>query len=1016
MKLKDFYSLLKRIMGIFANNIPKKESPLYMKRGIIKMLKKQLLFGLLLFLITSSALADTNGKISGVIKDKNTGERLLGVNVVILGTDLGAASNSLGEYFIINIPPGTYTVKASYIGYSTVLVKDVKVNIDRTTTVDFEMEEGSIQFKQEIVVEAKREKIRKDVSFSQNILDIHELETAPTGVDLRAMIATGVGVERDQYGHLSIRGSMVDEIGYYVDGLSGNDKRLGIPIIKVPEMAVKEIQIMTGGFNAEYGEARSGMINIVTKDGGQKYSGSIDYRVSPSSKKHFGPDLFSPNNWWDVGRYLYLEPSPDRDGDGVPDFEGWNSFMARNREKVSVLGKNGTTVGIATTPEDMLAIWEFQHRPQAYASKPDHYVEGTFGGPVPLLNDNLTFFFSGYYDRTLFPFRFSIPAFLDQSYSLKMNYKLSSQLKLRYTGNYGQTNSVTYDAEPGTFVDAHSWDNVMDAMDGVAAGHLYNSDTRLVHADVYRTLQGMDLEYVVNNNSFYQLNFQYDKTRYRAQPGPMRDTLTLVVIGGVPLDETPLGFAPNKYKDVLEVDRLGEDKGWRDYTWYESFKLKGDYTNQVTTNHMLKGGLNATLNKMYLNYGRHRWDDSHVELPAEDWTERSISYLEFAGYLQDKIEFGGMIMNIGVRLDGFKSFVPSFTDPWSYYYQKGVNFDSLYSAPSETPGTKIVISPRLGVSHPITENAKLFFNYGYFYQRGTILDLFTDIRQVSSSLGQMGNPNLAFRKTISYELGIEHNLFDIFTYKLSGYYKDVSNEISTVTFDANTYNYSYLREMNNEYRDIMGFELELNIPYSKYFNGRISYDYRISDDGIYGYSTYFEDPFSKNVLQSPNTSKPKPRPYFKANLTFMVPDISSSEVLNAILSNLTLSTYIQWRAGNFITYHSEAYPGTEENNIQWTSWSNIDLNISKRFELPGITFDIYTEIQNLLNSKFLNGNPKFWDQSIVSQEQYLELVAKKGLKPGTYNDPDVQKFLDKSMYYILYGPTRDIWFGLRVML
>ena len=280
----------------------------------------------------------------------------------------------------------------------------------------------------------------------------------------------------------------------------------------------------------------------------------------------------------------------------------------------------------------------------------------------------------------------------------------------------------------------------------------------------------------------------------------------------------------------------------------------------------------------------------------------------------------------------------------------------------------------------------------------------------------MGNPNLAFRKTISYELGIEHNVFDIFTYKLSGYYKDVSNEIGTVTFDANAYNYSYPRSMNDEYRDIMGFEAEVDIPYSRYFNGRISYNYRIGDDGLYGYSTYYEDPFQKNVLESPNTSKPKPRPYFKANLTFMVPDIPSSKILNAIFSDLTISTYIQWEAGNYITYHSEAYPGNDENNIQWTPWSNIDLNVTKRFHASGLTFDIYTEIQNLLNSKFLNGAPSYWDQSLVSQDQYLELVAKKGLKPGTWNDPDVQKFLSKTMYYLLYGPTRNIWFGVRLIL
>jgi outer membrane receptor protein involved in Fe transport len=372
-------------------------------------------------------------------------------------------------------------------------------------------------------------------------------------------------------------------------------------------------------------------------------------------------------------------------------------------------------------------------------------------------------------------------------------------------------------------------------------------------------------------------------------------------------------------------------------------------------------------------------------------------------------------MNIGLRLDAFQSEVEAFTDPWSAYYQKGKNFDSLYYAPGQLPEMKYVFSPRLGVSHPITEDAKLFFNYGYFFQRGNVENLYTDIRNFSSGLDKMGNSNLEFRKTISYELGIEQNVFDIFTYKLSGYYKDVSDEIQTVTFSASTYSYSYLRSMNNGYRDIMGFEFELLLPYSNYLSGRISYDYRLSKGGWYGYQTYYEDPLKKNVLQSPNIDKPKPRPILRTNLKFEVPEIESSAILNSIFSDLILSTYIRWEAGEYLTYHSEAYPGIDENNIQWTPWYNVDLNVSKKISIAGYDMIVYLEVQNLLNSKFLNGSGKFWNQSLVSQEEYLELVAKKGLKAGTYDDPDVQTFLDKAMYYLLYGPTRDIYFGVKVM-
>ena len=127
-----------------------------------------------------------------------------------------------------------------------------------------------------------------------------------------------------------------------------------------------------------------------------------------------------------------------------------------------------------------------------------------------------------------------------------------------------------------------------------------------------------------------------------------------------------------------------------------------------------------------------------------------------------------------------------------------------------------------------------------------------------------------------------------------------------------------------------------------------------------------------------------------------------------------MSTYFRWEAGEWLTYHSESYPGDEKNNIQWTSWYNIDVNVSKGFKLFGLYTEVYAEVQNLLNSKFLDGDGSFWNQSLITQEQYLELVAEKGLKPGEFNDPDIEKFLDKGMYYLLYGPTRDIWFGIRM--
>jgi len=959
-----------------------------------------------LFVVNSLLMAATTGKIAGIITDTKTGETLPGVNVILEETQMGGATNAKGEYFIINIPPGVYVLKASYMGYSPKQVTNVRVNIDRTTTVDFMLDETVLDVGAEVTIVAEREKIRQDVSYSQRAISAEDIMAAPTGLDIRETISMGVGIQRDLFGHISIRGGEMDEVGFFVDDISMNDKRLGMPVIQVPKTAVQEVQVLTGGFNAEYGEARSGMINIVTKEASSSYHGSVDYRISPTDYKHFGPDIYSAGNYWAVGRFLTLGPSEDRDGDGNPDFQGWNAYMEANPDQ-AVSGAEGTI----KTPEEALEVWKWRHRPLEYANAPDHFIEGTFGGPVPFTGNKMSFFYSGYYDHTLFPFRFSRPAFDDNTQTLKLKYQLSNNMTLRYTGNYGETRTSTYDAQPDRFINPHYWENVAYAQDGNANGHLYNSNSRMMETTIWRTIHAVDMTHTLNPSSFYEVKIQYDRTRYRSHPGDMRDRTIVKTVGDVQLDETPIGFSADKWKDLVSLHRLSEDKGWRDYSWYEAFDLRGDYTNQINTNHQLKAGLRASANNMNLKYGRDRWDKGGSRR-MEQWTDRSVTYYEMSAYVQDKIEFEGMIMNLGLRADAFDPNEPAFSDPWSRYYGKEVNYDSLYYAPTTDAKTKWALSPRVGISHPISDNSKLFFNYGYFYQRGSVANLFTDVQQPRSNLDVMSNSELNYRKTISYELGVEQNIADLVTYKLTGYYKDVSGEIGSVDFDGIQSDIGYERDMNNRYKDIRGFEMELQMPRISYFSGWINYNYLIASSGWYGWNTIYEDTFQKNNLQSPNQSKPKARPWLRANLMFRLPQVSEGTITQKVLSDLMVSGYIQWRSGEWLTYHSDSYPGDEANNIHWKAWHNIDLNVSKGFDLFGLHTYAYMEVHNLLNSKHLTSNSRYYRYG-AGFDDYLELVHEEGLEPGEFENAKVQDLMDKGYYFMVYGPKRDIWFGLR---
>ena len=155
----------------------------------------------------SLAIAGTTGKIDGTVRSKATGEPLIGANVIILGTSLGAATDLDGRFTILYVPPSTYNIQVSSIGYRKLLVKDVRVYIDQTTTLDVELEEEAVEMAEQVVV-AERKLIKPDVATSGTALSSKEIELIPTTnvmsvlglqAGVRGGWAGGVGVSRPSF-------------------------------------------------------------------------------------------------------------------------------------------------------------------------------------------------------------------------------------------------------------------------------------------------------------------------------------------------------------------------------------------------------------------------------------------------------------------------------------------------------------------------------------------------------------------------------------------------------------------------------------------------------------------------------------------------------------------------------------------------------------------------------------------------------------------------------------------------
>ena len=246
------------------------------------MMKKILL---LILFVPFFIYSGTTGKLAGTIKDAQTGEPLVGANVIIEGTNFGAATNVNGEYVILNISPGIYSVRFSFIGYETLLMEDVTFIVDQTTLLQIDLNPQSIEVG-EVIVTARTPLIQKDVTSSISVITREEIEALPvaTFTELLSLQAgvTGSG------SNLHVRGGRSNEVAYMIDGTLVDDPLLGGLATNINNDAIQEMSLLSGTFNAEYGNALSGVVNIVTRDGTDKFSAKLEARTS-----EFGVERYS---------------------------------------------------------------------------------------------------------------------------------------------------------------------------------------------------------------------------------------------------------------------------------------------------------------------------------------------------------------------------------------------------------------------------------------------------------------------------------------------------------------------------------------------------------------------------------------------------------------------------------------------------------------------------------------------------------------------------------------------------
>ena len=739
-------------------------------------MKKNIIFNLFLFLLPIFLFGGTTGKISGKITDSNTGDPLVGVNVVLLDTDVGGASNLEGDYFILNIPPGQYTLRVTMIGYTSKEIINVIVNVDYTTKQNIELKSTVLEAEEAVIVVAKRPLIQMDATASAAVVSSDEIEGAPFE-SFTEIVQTKAGVTVDRDGDIHIRGGRSDEIGYYVDGVPNVNPFTNKVGAEVSTNAIEELSVITGSFSAEYGQALSGVINIVTKEGTKKYKGSFSSQIG-----NFWTDYSIDIND-QVKEYanrkdrISLYEIEGSFGGPIPFFKNNLSFFSSIRSHED----KGYLYGIRkyTTTRTLLDSSEWKVHPM----NPSDILSGQLKISARLLQGMKIQYIGLFDNKEWQSYSHSRKFVTDGNYNyfekktnhiLKLTHQLSS--KSFYTASFSQlSDNYQYYAYQDPYDPRYVWSGYQREDKNY---EFYTGGTSNYRLTRDGTTQSVKIDF---NSQISSVQEVKTGVEYKKHSLYQHDWVMLYDRIEPFTDEND-----NKiYDDGEPFVDLNSDGIWNQYD---------DNNDGIYGNIIAGEGLN---NNKYHHYPK-----------------------EFSFYIQDKIELTDIIINAGVRYDYFRPDGEIATD-WT-------NPSKENTKPAKN---KSQISPRFSIAYPITDRGRLFFSYGHFFQLPPYYRLYhnPDFEVKPGLIGSdIGNADLKPQKTVSYEVGVEQQVADNAAVYLKVYYRDIRNLLGQRIFNLPGGSDSYALFINRDFGNVKGVTFTFNQRFSSFFKTSIDYTYQVA--------------------------------------------------------------------------------------------------------------------------------------------------------------------------------------------
>ena len=824
--------------------------------------------GLLLLIgLPMALMSGVTGKLAGTVREAETQAPVIGATIQLVNTNYGRISDIDGHFIILNISPGTYSAKVSFIGYETVSIENLDIRVDLTSTLEITMRPSVLQG-EEVVVTASTVSINMDLTASMAVVTQEQFDALPIA-DVGDALALQAGVVGSG-SNLNIRGGRSNEVAYLIDGMYVQDPLLGGFATDLGNDAIQEMSLLSGTFNAEYGNALSGVVNIVTREGGRQWSARLQNRI---------------------GTFQYGKDSLKTEGGRV----NW-------------------------------------------------LVSG------PLITDKLSLFVSGEHTGhdSYLPFGNNT----EDSYFAKLTFTGISRLKVNTMYRNSWRHWQNY---------SHSWLYAQEQY------YQYSSSSEQI---------ALNLTHTLSQRLFYEIRVSQFKQHFRQ--GIWLDTDS--TDHWMRLDE----YVPwNEYQ--LDPD-AGNGHEFYSYgnppTYVDSesktIDLRGDLVWQSGRWNEIKTGIQIKSHELRL---LDIYDPKRDHPYIDDYEENPI---ELAAYIQDKIEFPYLVINLGLRFDNMDGNAAYRNDP-------------LLDTVLTTADSRSQISPRLGIAHPISDRTKIHFAYGHFFQNPEYQYLYENSQyDVTVREPLFGQPNLDAERTVAYEVGLSHQFNDALVGRFTAYYKDITGLIGThyyppYTDEAPDQYVGYTLIVNEDYANTKGFEVNLDYNNGRRIAGSITYTFSVAKGSA-----------SSEGEQYPGTSE-------STRLYFL--DFDKSHGFNAFGS---------WRMGKregprfgeffpfaeteigFILRASTGYPYTpsgrdvgfvELNSLRQPSTYSIDIEAGREFPLPGKLYGrLFLEVLNLTN---------------VSNVRYVY---------SDTGDPDYTLVGGYSQEYMRdpsnYGPPRNFRLGL----